>query len=110
MKSSRALEYEVALIGHLSPVRDPGGPHWARWQASLSHGFGFAPESFRAWGASSSSDMGWVQQAGFQEILLGGLIRPDSNAHAPDEFTTIRDVVALARSILFYLSADFTPS
>lgn len=110
MKSSRALGYDVQLIGHLAPVRDPGGPHWPRWQAALSRGFGFAPENFRAWGASSSSDMGWVQQAGIQEILLGGLIRPDSNAHAPDEFTTIHDVVALARSILFYLSADFTPS
>jgi succinyl-diaminopimelate desuccinylase len=110
MKSSRALGCEVQLIGHLAPVRDPGGPHWPRWQAALSHGFGFAPESFRAWGASSSSDMGWVQQAGIQEILLGGLIRPDSNAHAPDEFTTLSDVVALARAILFYLSADFKPS
>jgi succinyl-diaminopimelate desuccinylase len=110
MKSSRALGCEMQLIGHLAPVRDPGGPHWPRWQAALSLGFGFAPESFRAWGASSSSDMGWVQQAGVREILLGGLIRPDSNAHAPDEFTTLSDVVALARAILFYLSADFKPS
>lgn len=110
MKSSRARSYEIDLIGHLAPVRDPGGPHWPRWQSALSLGFGFPPESFRAWGASSSSDMGWVQQAGIKEILLGGLIRPDSNAHAPDEFTTIPDIVALARSILLYLSADFTPS
>jgi succinyl-diaminopimelate desuccinylase len=106
-KSSCALGCEIDLIGHLAPVRDPGGPHWPRWRAALSHGFGFAPESFRAWGASSSSDMGWVQRAGIREILLGGLIRPDSNAHAPDEFTTLSDIVALARSILFYLSADF---
>jgi succinyl-diaminopimelate desuccinylase len=49
-----------------------------------------------------------VQQAGIKEILLGGLIRPESNAHAPDEFTTVSDVVALARAILFYLSADFS--
>jgi succinyl-diaminopimelate desuccinylase len=108
MKSSRALGYDVDLIGHLAPVRDPGGPHWPRWQAALARGFGFAPESFRAWGASSSSDMGWVQQAGIKEILLGGLIRPESNAHAPDEFTTLSDVTALARAILFYLSADFS--
>jgi succinyl-diaminopimelate desuccinylase len=52
--------------------------------------------------------MGWVQRAGIQEILLGGLIRPDSNAHAPDEFTTIDDVVGLARAVLLYLAADFT--
>jgi succinyl-diaminopimelate desuccinylase len=51
--------------------------------------------------------MGWVQQAGIQEILLGGLIRPDSNAHAPDEFTTLDDVVGLARAVLLYLATDF---
>jgi succinyl-diaminopimelate desuccinylase len=108
MKSSRALAVDTEIIGHLAPVHDPGGPHWPRWQAAVARGFGFAPESFRAWGASSSSDMGWVQQAGIREILLGGLIRPESNAHAPDEFTTLPDVVALARAILFYLSADFS--
>jgi succinyl-diaminopimelate desuccinylase len=107
MRPSRALGYEIEIIGHLAPVRDPGGPHWPRWQAALGDGFGFARDSFRAWGASSSSDMGWVQQAGIKEILLGGLIRPESQAHAPDEFTTMTDIVALARAILFYLSADF---
>jgi succinyl-diaminopimelate desuccinylase len=108
MRSSRALAVDTKMIGHLAPVRDPGGPHWPRWQAAVAQGFGFAPSSFRAWGASSSSDMGWVQQAGIKEILLGGLIRPESNAHAPDEFTTVSDVVALARAIFFYLSADFS--
>lgn len=107
MAKSRALSHELRVVGHLAPVRDPTGPHWPRWLAAVSRGFGYARDSFRAWGASSSSDMGWVQQAGIQEILLGGLIRPDSNAHAPDEFTTIDDVVSLARAILFYLAADF---
>ncbi len=107
MKETRALSYELRIVGHLSPVSDPTGPHWPRWLAAVSRGLGFAPESFRAWGASSSSDMGWVQRAGIQEILLGGLIRPDSNAHAPDEFTTLDDVVGLARAVLLYLAADF---
>jgi succinyl-diaminopimelate desuccinylase len=107
MARSRALSFETRLIGHLAPVSDPTGPHWPRWQAALSHGFGFPMESFRTWGASSSSDMGWVQRAGIKEVLLSGLIRPDSNAHAPDEFTTIDDVIALARATLLYLSAGF---
>jgi succinyl-diaminopimelate desuccinylase len=51
--------------------------------------------------------MGFVQQAGIREILLGGLSRPDNNTHAPDEFTTVDDVVALARAVLLYLSRDF---
>lgn len=108
MQGSAALKVETRIIGHLAPVSDPLGLHWPRWLAAVSRGFGYPPESFRAWGASSSSDMGWVQQAGIREILLGGLIRPGSNAHAPDEFTTVEDLVSLARAILAYLSAEFT--
>jgi hypothetical protein len=89
------------------PVSDPIGPHWPRWQSALARGFGFAPEDFRAWGPSSSSEMGFVQRAGIRQILLGGLGRPDNNVHAPDEFTTMQDVVALARAVLLYLSRDF---
>ncbi|HEV2677495.1 MAG TPA: M20/M25/M40 family metallo-hydrolase [Aliidongia sp.] len=107
MAPTQVLDVETHVIGHLAPVSDPTGPHWPRWQAALGRGFGFAPEEFRAWGSSSSSDMGFVQQAGIREILLGGLGRPDNNIHAPDEFTTMADVVALARSILAYLSGDF---
>ena len=107
MAPSRALGVETHVIGHLAPVSDPTGPHWPRWQAALARGFGFAPEEFRAWGSSTSSDMGFVQQAGIREILLGGLGRPDNNIHAPDEFTTMADLVALARSVFLYLSGDF---
>lgn len=107
MAPSHALGLETHVIGHLSPVSDPTGPHWPRWQRALGLGFGFAPGDFRAWGSSTSSDMGFVQQAGIREILLGGLGRPDNNTHAPDEFTTMADVTALARSVLLYLSQDF---
>jgi succinyl-diaminopimelate desuccinylase len=51
--------------------------------------------------------MGWVQQAGIREILLGGLSRPDSGGHAADEHTTIDDILALARSIVLYFAEDF---
>ena len=107
MVGSPVLGVETHVVGHLAPVSDPTGPHWPRWQAALARGFGFAPAEFRAWGSSTSSDMGFVQQAGIQQILLGGLTRPDNNTHAPDEFTTMADLVALARSILLYLSGDF---
>lgn len=110
---SQALEggiacgHETALLGHLAPVSDPTGPHWPRWQRALSEGFGFPADSFRKYGASSSSDMGWVQQAGIQEILLGGLGRPDRRVHGPDEFTTLDDITSLACSVLAYLTAEF---
>jgi len=108
MQSSAALAVDYYLIGHLAPVSDPSGPHWPRWLAALSQGFGFRPDEFAAWGSSSSSDMGWVQQAGIQEILLGGLARPENRIHASDEYTTMQDVIALAQSILAYLAADFS--
>ncbi|WP_037377477.1 M20 family metallopeptidase [Serratia sp. M24T3] len=107
MAGSAALNVEYHLIGHLAPVSDPTGPHWPRWLAALSQGFGFDANDFAVWGSSTSSDMGWVQQAGIQEILLGGLARPENRIHASDEFTTRQDVVALAQSILSYLAADF---
>ncbi|WP_210725973.1 M20 family metallopeptidase [Modicisalibacter radicis] len=109
-RRSNAVNVSHEIIGHLAPVSDPGGPHWPRWQAALAHGFGYAADDFRRWGASTSSDMGWVQQAGIQEILLGGLSRPDNATHAPDEFTTLDDLIALAQATLLYLADDFQPS
>jgi succinyl-diaminopimelate desuccinylase len=102
-------DVEVVLTGHLMPTSDPTGPHWPRWQEALSAGFGYAPEDFARWGATSCSDFGWVQETGMQEILLTGLGRADSQVHAPGEHTTLADIVALAKSVLAYLSADFRP-
>jgi succinyl-diaminopimelate desuccinylase len=102
-------EVEITLTGHLMPTSDPTGPHWPRWQEALSAGFGYAPEDFAKWGATSCSDFGWVQRTGTQEILLTGLGRPESRVHAPGEFTTVADIVALAKSVLAYLSAEFRP-
>jgi succinyl-diaminopimelate desuccinylase len=100
----------IDLIGHLMPTADARGPHWPRWQAALSQGFGYAPEDFRAWGAASASDFGWVQQAlGMREVLLTGLGRAGNSIHAPEEHTTTGDLIALAQSVLAYLAADFVP-
>ncbi|MCG8361140.1 MAG: hypothetical protein MI920_36750, partial [Kiloniellales bacterium] len=109
VEQSALLGHEIETVGHLAPVRDPRGPHWPRWQSALADGFGWPPEDFRAYGASTSSDMGWIQPAGIQEILLGGLARPDRNVHAADEHTTDEDLKGLARSVLLYLSRDFAP-
>lgn len=106
---SPELAVETHLIGHLTPVHDPGGPHWPRWQRAVGHGFGYAPEDFRKWGAASCSDFGYVQRAGMREVLLGGLGRPDRMIHSPGEHTTTGDLVALARAVLAYLAADFMP-
>lgn len=104
------LTVETTLVGHLMPTADPAGPHWPRWQAAMGQGFGYVPEDFRRWGAASCSDFGWVQRAtGRQEVLLGGLGRPDRNIHSPGEYTTMPDIVALAQAVLAYLAADFRP-
>lgn len=102
------LKLAIDLVGHLIPTGDPDGPHWPRWQQALSAGFGYKPEDFAKWGAASCSDFGYVQQTGFgPEVLLGGLGRPESCIHSPEEHTTRQDIIALAKSILAYLAADF---
>jgi succinyl-diaminopimelate desuccinylase len=106
---NQAVRVETRIAGHLAPVDDPTGPHWPRWQAALSRGFGWAPSDFVKYGATSSSDFGWVQATGVKEILLGGLGRPDRNVHAADEHTTVADLVALAQSVVAYLAAEFRP-
>ncbi len=102
------LGLAIDIVGHLIPTDDPDGPHWPRWQQALSLGFGYQPEDFHKWGAASCSDFGYVQKAGFgPEVLLGGLGRPESCIHSPEEHTTRGDIIALAKSILAYLAADF---
>jgi succinyl-diaminopimelate desuccinylase len=99
------LNLHTTLSGHCAPVRDPDqGPNWARWTQALSWGFGYPVSKFRRLGSREGSPLGFVQQAGVQEVLLGGLRRPSSSPHGPDEFTTIEDVEALARSVLAYLA------
>ncbi|WP_319520591.1 M20/M25/M40 family metallo-hydrolase [uncultured Martelella sp.] len=103
------LGLSIDLIGHLTPTADADGPHWPRWQAALSEGFGYAPESFAKWAGASASDFGYVQRTGLtQEALLSGLGGPGRNGHGPDEHTTISDLTALARAILAYLARDFS--
>jgi succinyl-diaminopimelate desuccinylase len=110
MPPTEGLSIETEIVGHLVPTADPDGPHWPRWKKALSAGFGYRPEEFSKWGASSCSDFGWVQRAGTtREILLGGLGRPGNSVHSADEHTTIEDIVALAKSVLAYLAADFAP-
>jgi succinyl-diaminopimelate desuccinylase len=105
-----ATGHQIRVTGHLIPVGDPTGPHWPRWQAALAEGFGWERAAFSRWAATSSSDMGWVQNAGVREILLGGLSRPEANIHAADEFTTLSDLKALARSVVLYLADAFEPA
>ena len=94
----------AGVLAHLPPVRDPLGPHWPNWELALLQGFGYQRSDFVLYGASSSSDMGWVQTAGVNEILLGGLSRRDANVHGADEWTSISDLMALAKSIAIYLT------
>ncbi|MFO1161631.1 MAG: M20/M25/M40 family metallo-hydrolase [Reyranellaceae bacterium] len=107
VRTAGGLTVETSVIGHLIPTEDPTGPHWPRWQQALALGFGYAWSDFRKWGAASCSDFGYVQRTGMREVLLGGLARPERNIHGPDEHTTVHDIVALARSVLAYLAADF---
>ena len=67
-------------------------------------------DAFKHFGSSTSSDFGWVQRAGIQHMMLGGLSRPDRNVHGPDEYTTRADLLGLSRSVYCMLSAEFNPN
>lgn len=99
------IEADIRLIGHAPPLEAADqGPNGARWQRALSWGFAFPLDSFQDWTGAEMSPMGFVQQAGLQEVLLAGLRRPGSHRGGADEFTTVEDVEALARTVLAYLS------
>ncbi|MFC4169452.1 M20/M25/M40 family metallo-hydrolase [Teichococcus aestuarii] len=96
---------ECRMVRHLPAALAPEeGPHGARWQRALSWGFGFAPDGFRRASSLEGSAFGFVQQAGVQEILVGGLTRPGQRQEAVNEFTTVEDVEALGRAVLAYLA------
>ncbi len=102
--------WQLHVTGHLAAVSGADtGPHWPRWAAAMADSFGWAAGAARAYGSTSSSDMGWVQRSrrpeDGREILLGGAIRPDCRVHGADERVRIADVQALAAAILRYLAA-----
>ena len=109
VEKTKLCDWSSEIRGHLRPVENPvGEEYWPRWIEALSKGFGWPLNKFRAWGSSTSSDMGWIQRTCNQEILLGGLGGNDRNQHAADENTTMTDLMSLARSIIFYFSNDFS--
>lgn len=102
--------WALRTTGHLAATSGAdAGPHWPRWAGAMADSFGWDPAEARAWGSTSSSDMGWVQRsrgpAEGHGILLGGAIRPDSRVHAADEQVRLSDVQTLAAAILRYLAA-----
>ena len=103
--------WSLRVTGHLAAVRDADrGPHWPRWLGAMADSFGWDVSSARAWGATSSSDMGWVQRsrgaAEGMEILMGGAIGPESRVHGADERVRIADVQALAGALVRYLGLE----
>jgi|TARA_R110001606_G_scaffold367136_1_gene522534 succinyl-diaminopimelate desuccinylase len=108
-KGSELIGWTMSEIGHLPPVENTQGVMSPRWTAAMSAGYDVPLDEFVAFGSTTSSDFGWIQQAGgrHREIMLGGLSRPDRNVHAADEFTTKEDLLGLARSIALFFSADF---
>ncbi|MEP2639688.1 M20 family metallopeptidase [Roseobacter sp.] len=97
-------------IGHLPPVTDPSGPWTDRWTQARAVAADLPVDEFTLYGSGTSSDFGWVQKAGIQHMLLGGLMRPDAAVHGPDEHTTVDDMETLAHAVALFLSADFPTS
>lgn len=107
--STALIDYQLEIVGHLPPVVDPTGPLTPRWTEAQAQGYDININAFSKFGSSTSSDFGWVQRAGIQHMMLGGLSRPDRNVHGPNEYTTKADLLGLSRSVFCMLSADFNP-
>jgi succinyl-diaminopimelate desuccinylase len=107
--STKILDYDLNTVGHLPPVVNPDGPYTRRWTEAQARGYDVSSNEFIRFGSSTSSDFGWVQRAGIQHMMLGGLSRPNRNVHGPDEYTTQSDLLGLARSVLLMLSKEFKP-
>ncbi len=102
--------WALHVTGHLAAVAGADrGPHVARWVECMRRGFGLPEGPVPAWGATSSSDMGWVQRArgpeAGREILIGGAIGPECRVHGADERVRIADLLGCARGLLRYLAA-----
>ncbi|WP_430878236.1 M20 family metallopeptidase [Granulosicoccus sp. 3-233] len=107
LAASRLSGWSMTQTGHLPPVKNPDGPGTERWTAARAAAAGIPMSDFTRYGSSTSSDFGWVQRAGIQHMLLGGLSRPERNVHGPDEHTTTDDLIYLSKSIENFLSASF---
>lgn len=110
LATTRLRGWAIDQIGHLPPVSDPAGPWTNRWTRARAQATGQPVDAYTTYGSGSASDFGWVQKAGIQHMMLGGLMRPDANIHGPDEHTTTDDLEALARAVALFLSADFDMS
>lgn len=110
LQGSPVLSWSVDEVGHLPPVADPDGPATRRWTLARAAAFGLPEDAFLKYGSGTSSDFGWVQRAGQQHMLLGGLSRPGRNVHAADEHTTDADLIALSRAVENFFDAEFAPS
>ncbi|MEP1768383.1 MAG: M20/M25/M40 family metallo-hydrolase [Sulfitobacter sp.] len=107
LKETPLVGWDLSEVGHLPPVSDPDGPATDRWTQARAVAFDLPPSDFTRYGSGTSSDFGWVQQAGIQHMLLGGLSRPDRNVHAANEFTTFDDLIALSNAIENFFDATF---
>jgi len=107
LKDSGLLGWDLTEVGHLPPVNDPDGSATDRWTQARAAAFDVPLHDFTRYGSGTSSDFGWVQRAGIQHMLLGGLSRPDRNVHAADEFTTFDDLIDLSKAIENFFDAQF---
>ncbi|MHA3978996.1 M20 family metallopeptidase [Halovulum sp. GXIMD14794] len=110
LQGTKVQSWSVEEVGHLPPVSDPDGPATRRWTLARADAFGLPEDAFQKYGSGTSSDFGWVQRAGQQHMLLGGLSRPGRNVHAADEHTTDGDLIALSRAVENFFDAEFAQS
>lgn len=107
-KRSRALDITTNIY-HIYPAYrvDPDSQYMRRAKEALKTVKGFREEEFVTGGVFASSDMAHVvEELGPGRLAhLGPFRSANTSAHGPDEYVLLEDLVALAKEIVYYLSA-----
>ena len=105
-KGSKALDVEVKYF-HIYPALkvNPYTPYALKMKEAVKIVQGYKDEDFLGIGLSGSTDMAFVQMVtGNEDIVFRGAGRADSNAHAKNEFVYIKDLKALSKELIYFLT------
>jgi len=103
---SKALAVETNFT-HIYPAIkvNPNTEYALKMKEGVKIVQGYKDSDFVAMGLSGSTDMAFVQMVTHNEnIIFRGTGRSDSNFHAKNEFAYIRDLKALAKELIYFLT------
>lgn len=103
---SRALAVEVKFFHIYPPIKvDPNNQYALKMKEAVKKVQGYEDEDFVEAGLMGSTDMAFVQMVtGKKDIIQRGVDRVDSNIHSQNEFAYLKDLKALAKELIYFLT------